>query len=55
MTTEVSIKVIHGHPVDVTLLNSNGGYDIMVRIMPEEIKSFHIWQGQDLKIHEVLE
>lgn len=51
MTTTVTVKANHGWPVDVTAIN--GDNESTTRVPAGETKDFIVFDGQDLRVHEV--
>lgn len=52
MTTKVTVDAHAGWPVRVTRITSDGGHtDITVE--PNAVQEFFVWDGQDLRVHEV--
>lgn len=54
MTTEVIVKAQHGWPVDVTPISIDGSIVRgKTRVHADDVQTFYVHSGQDLRIHEV--
>ena len=52
MTTKVTVDAHAGWPVRVTRITPDGGHT-NITVDPKTVQDFHVWDGQDLRIHEV--
>jgi len=55
MTTAVTVSANHGWPVDVTVIHTDGtaAMNSPIRLPAGETRTFYVWDGADLLIHEV--
>lgn len=53
MTTTVIVKANHGWPVDVTPITASGENGPKSRVSAGAEATFYVYDGQDLRIHEV--
>ena len=52
MTTKVTVDAHAGWPVRVTRITPDGGHTDNI-VAANTVQDFHVWDGQDLRIHEV--
>ena len=52
MTTKVTVDAHAGWPVRVTRLTPDGGHTPVI-VDPNTVQDFFVWDGQDVRVHEV--